>query len=121
MQARKRGRPKLPVEEHNYRLKLYGQGMTDKEIAERIGLTPRTVYRWRAKWGLRANPEKPGVCDRQIRHEVSKRPANERALLRRFLSDLVRAVERTRGKLDVIKFMNVWRDAMGAHAEEWWM
>lgn len=45
---------------HKQRLALYRQGLTDSQIAARVGVTLRTIAAWRSKHGLRFNPSKRG-------------------------------------------------------------
>jgi len=45
----------LPAAEEARRRKLHRQGMTDKEIARAIGLSPSGISGWRRKRQLRAN------------------------------------------------------------------
>lgn len=43
---------KLPPEEHQRRLALHHQGLTNKEIAERLGLSEGCIGNWRNRAGL---------------------------------------------------------------------
>lgn len=45
----------LTPEEHDERLRLYKQGLTDHEIAAILYLEPSTIYGWRKKRGYKAN------------------------------------------------------------------
>ena len=50
---------RLSPEEHERRLALWRQGMTDAEIATSLGMSAATVYSWRRAWGLgRVNKRK---------------------------------------------------------------
>jgi len=45
----------LSDEEEEQRMRLYRQGLNDREIAERLGLTTRAIHLWRRRRGLPAN------------------------------------------------------------------
>ena len=45
----------LLKEEHERRMALYQKGLNDKEIGDRLFLTPTTIVYWRKKNGLRPN------------------------------------------------------------------
>lgn len=50
---------KLPPEEHERRLALWRQGMTDPEIAKALGVSLSTITNWRNRAGLqRVNTRK---------------------------------------------------------------
>jgi len=49
---------KLSNKEHKKRLAIYNQGLRDKEIAEKIGVSLDTIYRWRKAHGLPRNYER---------------------------------------------------------------
>lgn len=44
---------KLPEEEHQRRLALWRQGMTDPEIAKELGVSLSTITNWRNRSGLK--------------------------------------------------------------------
>jgi len=43
---------KLSQEEHERRLALYEQGLSDREIGEIVGVNHITIYTWRKKYQL---------------------------------------------------------------------
>ena len=45
----------ISPQEHKTRLQLYTEGLNDRQIGERLYLTPQAVYMWRIKNGLPAN------------------------------------------------------------------
>ena len=45
----------LPKEEHEQRMELYRRGMTDREIADQVYVTPEAITFWRKNHGLTAN------------------------------------------------------------------
>jgi DNA-directed RNA polymerase specialized sigma24 family protein len=49
--AEQKGKPKIDVEEL---IKLYNEGLNDREIAERMGITIPSVRYWRKKLGLKS-------------------------------------------------------------------
>jgi transposase-like protein len=49
------GKPYTPVFDHALMLTYYRQGMSDPEIARKIGCTASNVYRWRKTNGLEPN------------------------------------------------------------------
>lgn len=46
---------KLPEAEHAARMELYRQGLSDREIGEKVYLSPEGALYWRKKNGLPAN------------------------------------------------------------------
>jgi len=42
---------KLSAEEEKRRMKLYQQGLNDREIADRVGITKAAVWEWRKSNG----------------------------------------------------------------------
>jgi DNA-binding NarL/FixJ family response regulator len=48
----------LPPEEHQRRLELYNQGLTDAAIAEKLFISSTVIFRWRKNNGLAANAKK---------------------------------------------------------------
>lgn len=57
----------LMPEEQEKRLALYNQGLTDREIAERVHVTPNTITSWRKTYGIPAHPNK-----RRITPEIAE-------------------------------------------------
>lgn len=51
----KKGINKLPEEEHQRRMELYKQGLSDPEIGKIIGLKPKSVSAWRKEHNLESN------------------------------------------------------------------
>jgi len=47
---------KLPSEEKEKRMRLYDQGLTDREIAQRVGRANVSIFFWRRSMGLPAHP-----------------------------------------------------------------
>ena len=45
----------ISFDEHQERLQLYYQGLNDREIAEKLYLTPRAIIRWRQINNLPSN------------------------------------------------------------------
>ena len=45
----------LLPEEQKKRLSLYNQGLMDREIAERVHVTPNTITSWRKTYGIPAH------------------------------------------------------------------
>ena len=102
--AAARGTLKLDRQANARRMALYRQGLTDREIAEREGVTVSAIKQWRyvhhiwpKEWGTK--------------HDVSVRAEHERVLLRSFFSDLITVANAAQGKrVDVGRFMKVWRE-----------
>lgn len=40
---------------HQQRLALYNQGLSDREIAEAVGMSEDGIRQWRKRWGLKPN------------------------------------------------------------------
>lgn len=59
-ELKKRGRPELPLEEHERRLKLWEQGLNDQKMAEILYIDPRCICLWRNKHGLAKNDTRGG-------------------------------------------------------------
>lgn len=99
-----RGTLKLDRQANARRMALYRQGLTDREIAEREGVTVSAIKQWRyvhhiwpKEWGAK--------------HDVFVRAEHERVLLRRFFSDLITVANAAQGKrVDVGRFMKAWRE-----------
>ncbi len=49
---------RLSREKEERRLELWGQGLSDKEIAKKVMASRAAIRSWRLKWKLPANPEK---------------------------------------------------------------
>lgn len=45
----------LPVEKDRQRTELFNQGLTDKEITDKVGLKECAIKRWRKNKGLKKN------------------------------------------------------------------
>lgn len=56
----------LPETKHEQRLELYKQGLTDAEIAQKVGVHPITIYEWRRKQGIPPNRKKKPVTRPKI-------------------------------------------------------
>lgn len=51
----------MPTElDHNRLMRLYNQGLNDKEIGKLLGVTNQPIMRWRKKHGLKSNYKSPG-------------------------------------------------------------
>lgn len=90
MERRVRARAKLDPKEDALRMRLYRQGMTDEEIARKVGTVRSGIAQWRIKRGLPINktevrqvsPErqkilakrlelyKQGLCDEEIADQL---------------------------------------------------
>lgn len=57
MTEKKNARRRLSDEERREIVRLAGEGLTNKEIAERMGITPQTASRWAAGPEIRAEAE----------------------------------------------------------------
>lgn len=68
--------PKWPDQKERF-LDLYGQGLTDKELAHEFGRTVRTIERWRRSCGLEANKGKPLRDPCLACNEISRRICKE--------------------------------------------
>lgn len=63
---------KVPVEIQAKRLKLYNQGLSDKEIAKQCGLQESTITRWRRAKQHPNKNRKTGICDRNKLMELHR-------------------------------------------------
>ena len=110
----------LTPEENAIRYQLYNQGLIDKEIAEKVGVSASAIKYWRTKRNLRANGGGCGFGNRKVVGGHGS-IVIEKALtpdqcedMRRFLSALVKYddIARKAGrKLDVNRFMVEYREA----------
>lgn len=61
----------MPAElDHNRLMRLYNQGLNDKEIGKIVGVTSYTIFRWRRKHSLKSkyvSPGRPGTRREKIR------------------------------------------------------
>ncbi|MFW5794906.1 MAG: terminase gpP N-terminus-related DNA-binding protein [Bacillota bacterium] len=60
---------RISEKEHKKRLKLYNKGFTDKEIAEKLGLTETPISHWRNKNNLEPNAKIEKIDD-EIREQI---------------------------------------------------
>lgn len=70
----------LSPEEHQERLRLYNQGLTDGQIGAQVCVTKEAIYFWRRKYGIPANflpggMRKGGGADDKRTAEDIQRPA----------------------------------------------
>ena len=56
----------LSKTKHEQRLELYKQGLTDAEIAQKVGVHLTTIYEWRRKQGIPPNRKKKPVTRPKI-------------------------------------------------------
>lgn len=67
----------IPIEEHEKRMALYRQGLTDQQIACRLYLTTAAIWHWRRANGLPANHKRDridwSVADEMINDHVPAR------------------------------------------------
>lgn len=92
---------------HYQRMEMYNQGMTDKEMADRLGCRRETLCAWRKKNNLPINKaESWGGCP--MEEALTPAQCNE---MRAFLACLVRATSNRSGiKLDVGAFCHEYRN-----------
>ena len=60
----------LLPEEQKKRLSLYNQGLMDREIAERVHVTPNTITSWRKTYGIPAHNKRritPEIAEEMLR------------------------------------------------------
>ena len=88
---------------------LHQQGLTDKQIAERLGIKRNKISSWRRYVGL--PPNLVGIIRAHDAINVDATPLRERLIVRRFVGDLQRAVDITQCKPDakaIGKYMSYW-------------
>jgi len=81
---------KLPEEEHQRRLALHHEGLTNREIAERLGLSESAIGNWRNRSGLkRVNTRKRKRDDKycQLIRCNNPLPPDELAVMKRRLRE----------------------------------
>ncbi len=110
----------LTPEENAIRYQLYNQGLIDKEIAEKAGVTPSAITQWRHTNKLPANGGGCGFGNRKVVGGHGS-IVIEKALtpdqcedMRRFLSALLKyadIAQEAGRKLDVGRFMVEYREA----------
>lgn len=92
----------ISQEEHEKRLELYRQGLTDKEVAIAVGLkSAQNIHSWRKRHGLKANhapvavAEKTGKCTL----ENSSLSEVQKAAMRQFLARFIQRANHTQPSL----------------------
>lgn len=68
---------KARVYDHGAMLELYRQGLSDPEIARRVGCTASNVYKWRKSNGLEPNVPAHGGYGRPVRKREDPLPESE--------------------------------------------
>lgn len=114
--------PRISEQEEKQRLELYNQGLVDREIAERLGMTKSGISNWRESRRLPANRkrrERTGQREYMLTHlrgvpmEEALDP-RQCEVVRIFLRALVTAANRAKGKrYEVGAFMKAWREMYG--------
>ena len=84
----------LPREEHERRMVLYQKGLNDKEIGDRIFLTPTTIVYWRKKNGLRPNRPRDTLTKQDL--EIMERMYQARASDSQIAKEIGRCVSTIR-------------------------
>lgn len=106
----------LSKQDHDWRLELYQDGLTDKQIANILPVTPHAMANWRSERGLKANKSevRPVVVDlsRVVRYSEALKP-EQCAEMRDFLVCLEVLSKRQRGKVNVGEFIKEWRKRGG--------
>ncbi len=75
----------LPDEEHQRRMELYREGLTDGEIADIVGVKTCTIWEWRNKTGLNPNVNVGGLSKKDIdrRKKLIKKGLSDREVAER--------------------------------------
>ena len=111
----------LTLEENAIRYQLYSQGLIDREIAEKVGVSSSAIAYWRQQGNLSANGGGKSPGERiSIPMERALNP-DQCEDMRRFLSALVKYddIARKAGrKLDVKRFMVEYREAYRGQESE---
>lgn len=104
----------LTPEENAIRHQLYSQGLNDREIAEKVGVTPSAIAQWRYTRNLPAN----GTANISMQKALTPEQCKD---MNHFLSMLVKydGIARKAGrKLDVNRFMVEYREAYRGQESE---
>jgi len=119
----KKGRIHLPAEKEERRMTLYKQGLSDTEIAERLGLTRMAICRWRERRGLPPNvlvdkPKKKEIWS-GVRMEKAL-PPEKCTIMKKFLHDLAEYAKMLPAgvKPDVSAFIREWRQLFSYSCSE---
>ena len=103
----------LTEEEKDLRLKLYNQGLNDKEMSAAIYITIPSIIRWRRERGLPPNRE---VRKQYYTNAVPYGEALESRQcpeMHKFLVCLIVLAKRQRGRVDTGSFIKEWRKQGG--------
>lgn len=107
----KKGQTILPVEEEKLRMTLYKQGLSDGQIAKKLGVTAKTICDWRKRRGLPAWFPAYRMSSRIGYPMRQALPPEKCAIVRRFLHDLVEYSKElpVGAKPDISAFLWEWR------------
>lgn len=106
---------KLTADQNNQRLELYRQGLTDKKIADIIGINKSNVWAWRKLNGLPTH-NKRGRYKRMVGSGVPMKtvlPPGGCRLVKTFFRDLIWYAGKTEKEIDFNAFLRKWIDIKG--------
>lgn len=84
----------LTDKENEQRMALYQKGLNDKEIGDRLFLTPTTIVYWRQKNGLHPNMARNNLTEREL--EIMERMYRARASDSQIANEIGRCVSTVR-------------------------
>lgn len=84
----------LTREENRRRMELYRKGLNDKEIGDRLFLTPTTIVYWRKKNGLHPNWARNNLTEQEL--EIMERMYRARASDSQIANEIGRCVSTVR-------------------------
>ncbi len=109
--------PRLSEFETARRIKSFEQGGMIKEMAARVGISKDTMACWLSyhqRWKTKTEPTKTNNLMRRIGDPYCEdRPQWERDRIRHFGSMLIRTSDMTDRKIDLFKFMDIYREQYG--------
>ena len=95
------------------RMTLYEQGLTDKEIAEKVGCTLGAVWSWRFRKKLKTHRIFKPIINKPLRNHKAK-VSFRKALPEYYHDDILRflyMVDHYKPN-DTVRFMTLWRDGV---------